>query len=562
MLGTIIGEKYRLERSIGTGGMGEVFEARHMVTGRAVAVKLLYEQPAVNEAVASDRFRHEAYAAGTLDAEHIVQVFDAGTDRDTGRRYLVMELLRGESLHTLIKRFGPLAPELAFSIVGQAALGLSKAHAAGIVHRDVKPANIFLSLEADEVVVKVLDFGIAKVRDLDDDPAAMGGQVVGSPHYMSPEQAQDLPTLDHRSDLFSLGAVLYRLLSGQTPHPTADTLVRLMYAICTEPARPLSEVAPWVPPEMVAFVERAIAIPPSARFQSAGEMAHGIATIVGDLRIAPADVGPITEEQRAGFEPSSSRRFDDAGAAPQAGPGVNARSWDQTLQGSVATRPDKGSLLTAVLGAIAMAVVLLAVMGLWRTRGSSVSRAIHAAVTSVTPVASAASAEPAPITPAGMLPQTGTLMSAARSVWVHVPPAEEVLVDGQRTVPSPTGYVEVVGELGSRHEIGLTAAGRLRTTQVVITPDGAFPDAIALGNPAPAERVSAPGERAPSAPKRRVVKREATALDAGHRDGVAAAIVDAAENARIRPAPTPREDPPEDPFGSIKLPTERKTFDD
>ncbi|WP_394850384.1 serine/threonine protein kinase [Pendulispora brunnea] len=532
MLGTIIGEKYRLERSIGTGGMGEVFEARHMVTGRAVAVKLLYEQPAVNEAVASDRFRHEAYAAGTLDAEHIVQVFDAGTDRDTGRRYLVMELLRGESLHTLIKRFGPLAPELAFSIVGQAALGLSKAHAAGIIHRDVKPANIFLSLEADEVVVKLLDFGIAKVRDLDDreDPAAMGGAVVGSPHYMSPEQAQGLPTLDHRSDLFSLGAVLYRLLCGQTPHPSADTLVRLMYAICTEPARPLSEVAPWVPPEMVAFVERAMAIPVSARFHSAGEMAHAIASIVGDLRIAPADVGPLSDEHRANFEP---RRFDDG-----------ARTWDQTA--SIATRANKGSLLTAVLGAIAMAVVLLAIMGLWRTRGSAVSRAMHAAVTSV--------ASPASAAPAGVAPVTAAVTSTERSVWVHVPPADDIVVDGHRVQASPTGYVEVVGELGSRHEIGIATGSRVRTTQVVITPDGPFPEAIAF-DPAPAERVSTTPH------KRRVVKRDAPSSDAGLREGAAAAIVDAAENARPRPAPVAVE-PPDDPLGSIKLPTERKTFDD
>ena len=549
MLGTIIGEKYRLERSIGTGGMGEVFEARHLVTGRAVAVKLLYEQPAVNEAVASDRFRHEAYAAGTLDAEHIVQVFDAGTDRDTCRRYLVMELLRGESLHTLIKRFGPLAPELAFSIVGQAALGLSKAHAAGIIHRDVKPANIFLSLEADEVVVKVLDFGIAKVLDLDDReaPVAMpaGAEVVGSPHYMSPEQAQGLPTLDHRSDLFSLGAVLYRLLTGQTPHPGADTLVRLMYAICTEPARPLSEVAPWVPPDMVAFVERAMAIPAKARFQSAGEMAHGIATIVGDLRISPADVGPLSDEQRAGLEPW----VDRSGTAPQAGAGANARTWDQTLQGSVATRPDKGSLVTAVLGAIAMAVVLLAVMGLWRTRGLSASRAARAAASAPPVVAMA------PVTPVGVASQAvpgAAESTTTHSVWVHVPAADNVLVDGQRTQPSPTGYVEVAGDLGSRHEIWVTAAGRVKTSQVVITPDGAFPDAIQFGDTAPAERVSS------AAPKRRVVKREASP-DAGHRDGAAAAIMDAAENAR--PRPVPREEP-DDPLGSIKLPTERKPFDD
>ncbi|HWL85297.1 MAG TPA: serine/threonine-protein kinase, partial [Polyangiaceae bacterium] len=488
MLGTIIGEKYRLERSIGTGGMGEVFEARHLVTGRAVAVKLLYRQLPANEAAASDRFRHEAYAAGNLDAEHIVQVFDAGTDHDTRRRYLVMALLHGESLHAIIKRIGPLPPVLALCIAGQAALGLSKAHAAGVIHRDVKPANIFLCEEADEIVVKVLDFGIAKVKELDEEgpaePGVEGDGIVGSPHYMSPEQAQGLPTLDHRSDVFSLGAVMYRLLSGQTPHPSAQTLVRLMYAICTEAVRPLSEVAPWVPPPMAAVVERAIALPPELRFQSAGEMAHAIAAVVGDLRIAPSDIAPLSDDERAGLAPSPPSLVERGGLgkgitalppashrAPFVGPELEVPTWPPS---PARARPEKvrtslsrkGALTTAILGAVAMALVLLAIMGLWQTRTSRGASATNAA-------AAASSAALAQAPPTGGAP-------VMRTVWVRVQPpaADEVMVDGQRAHVTAAGFLEISGELGSQHEVSVRSNARTKRTRVVITKDGAFPESV------------------------------------------------------------------------------------
>jgi len=555
MLGTIIGEKYRLEQSIGTGGMGEVFQARHLVTGRAVAVKLLYEQRPANEAAASDRFRHEAYAAGTLDAEHIVQVFDAGTDRATRRRYLVMELLHGESLHDLIKRIGPLPPDLAFCIVGQAALGLSKAHAAGVVHRDVKPANIFLSLEADEVIVKVLDFGIAKVKELDEQNDASQPEseaIVGSPHYMSPEQAQGLPSLDHRSDLFSLGAVLYRLLSGQTPHPAADTLVRLMYAICSESARPVNEAAPWVPPEMVAVVSRAIAISPSLRFQSAGEMAHAIASIIGDLRIAPSDIAPVSAEARAGLEPASVRRsLTDQEVA------LSARAWDQTLQGSAthgafprsargarfASRSHKGALGTAILGAIALVLALAALTGLWRTRALG-PRATNAALPQGGSSSSLAGS------PSGAGGSTAT-----RTVWVRVQAAadDEILVDGHRAKLTATGYAEIVGPLGSQHDVAARVGMRTTSIPVLITNGGAVPDTVtfsassnaASSNAASSNAASSNGGAKPKPRPRR--PQGPTRVDAPV----------SPESA----SPPPADEPLADPFGGLTLPT-KSPFDD
>ncbi|WP_394828759.1 serine/threonine-protein kinase [Pendulispora albinea] len=569
MLGTIIGEKYRLERSIGTGGMGEVFEARHLVTGRAVAVKLLYRQLPAREAAASDRFRHEAYAAGSLDAEHIVQVFDAGTDRDTRRRYLVMQLLHGESLHEVIKRLGPLPCDLAMRIVGQAALGLAKAHAAGVIHRDVKPANVFLSVEADEIVVKVLDFGIAKVKELDGeaDPAADpdAEPIVGSPHYMSPEQAQGLPTLDHRSDLFSLGAVLYKLLSGQTSHPSADTLVRLMYAICSEPARPVNEVAPWVPAEMAAIVARAMALAPARRFHSAGEMAHAIASLVGDLRIVPGDLVPLSPEVRAArapLAPGSGRRLnllntDDAVSLSLRGWGPGSGSSSDV---AARLRPKKGALGTAFLGAFATALALVAITGVWRSRTRA---ALEGADQAAAQAQTAMEAVKAP----AKVDDTTT----ARTVWVRVQPptADGVTVDGRRVNVTTSGYVDVVGELGSQHEVTLRVGGRTKSTPVVVTKEGAFPDTVALSDTS--SGASDPSAAGSGKSKRRTKRPAAPeALNRGALERSAADLAAAELAAPPEPTPVPMlpfvppsaGDAPSDALPPLQHTFEKKPFED
>jgi eukaryotic-like serine/threonine-protein kinase len=228
------------------------------------------------------RFQREARAAGVIESQHIVQVLDTGVDREQGVPFMVMEYLIGEDLQKLGERIGALAPDLALRIGAQACSGLHKAHEARVIHRDIKPANLFLARRDDsDVVVKVLDFGIAKVKEdqltgAPDQALTRTGSMMGSPLYMSPEQAVGSKAIDHRTDVWSLGAVLYEVLTGRSPHHSAQTLGQLIMAICSAPPLPLTQVAPSVPREVAEIVQRALRLDPNERFQSAAEMRDAI----------------------------------------------------------------------------------------------------------------------------------------------------------------------------------------------------------------------------------------------------------------------------------------------
>ncbi len=285
-LSTIDG-KYDLLRRLGEGGMGTVYEARNRGTGRRVAVKVIGGSDGSlgkNKEVIA-RFQREALATGAIESQYIALVLDTGVDPPTGSPYLVMELLTGEDLEHALKRLGPLPPDLALRVVAQACLGLHKAHEVGVVHRDLKPANIFLATrDGGEIVAKLLDFGIAKVKmeELSGDARGLTrtGTMLGTPLYMSPEQALAKKTIDHRTDLWSIGTVLYEMLSGTTPHAHCETVGELIMSINSVPARPIQELAPWVAPEIAAIVHRALAMDPAARFQSAAEMHAAIAALL------------------------------------------------------------------------------------------------------------------------------------------------------------------------------------------------------------------------------------------------------------------------------------------
>ena len=221
MVGTVLDDRYHLTRLIGVGGMGVVYEAVHLRTERCVAVKVIANRDETeddDELVV--RFQREAKAAGRLDTRYIGQILDAGRDPTSDRLFIVMELLAGSDLKNVVLALGPLPHELALRIAAQACMGLQHAHAADVVHCDIKPANLFLARqEGGEVIVKLLDFGVAKLppellRNLADTGTAASGPLLGAPRFMSPEQANGLRTLDHRLDLWSLGAVLYEAPSG------------------------------------------------------------------------------------------------------------------------------------------------------------------------------------------------------------------------------------------------------------------------------------------------------------------------------------------------------------
>ena len=274
----IIAGRYRLERPLASGGMGSVWVARHLQLDIGVAIKFMAPECA-SSPDARARFDREAKASALFKNRNVVQVHDYGIDDDTP--YLVMELLEGEDLAARLKREGRLGREATAVILVQACKALRRAHTAGLVHRDLKPGNLFLSRQDDEEIVKILDFGIAKATGtvLVGVTTETGG-ILGSPHYMSPEQVREDRRIDHRSDLWSLGVIAFRCLTGKLPFP-GEMLVEVMMAICVDRIPIPSQIAPDLPPEVDRFFQRALAREPEQRFQSAPEFAEALSRAAG-----------------------------------------------------------------------------------------------------------------------------------------------------------------------------------------------------------------------------------------------------------------------------------------
>ncbi|MBX3158979.1 MAG: serine/threonine protein kinase [Deltaproteobacteria bacterium] len=280
----VIDGKYEIVRELGKGGMGVVYEARHTGTGRRVALKEILGDSIGSDPVLIERFQREARATGAIETQHIAPVLDTGSDPTTAHPYLVMELLQGEDLQDLIVRHGSLSEQVALRVIAQACAGLVRAHEAGVVHRDIKPANLFLARRDEEVVVKVLDFGLARVKEQVAASQQLSltstGLMLGTPLYMSPEQVMGAKDLDHRSDLWSLGVVLYEALTGTTPHGEIETLGALLVSICSKPAKPIQELAPEVRDSVAAIVKKSLEIDQQKRYQSAAAMLADIKKVL------------------------------------------------------------------------------------------------------------------------------------------------------------------------------------------------------------------------------------------------------------------------------------------
>jgi serine/threonine-protein kinase len=269
---------------IGRGGMGSVWEGRHTSLGTHVAIKFIEKEYADNEE-ARKRFDNEARAAAALQSKHAIQIHDHGVTED-GKPYIVMEMLVGEPLDKRIDRVKIIPLRETAFILQQVCRGLQKAHEHGIVHRDIKPENIFLvkSPDDDEEIAKVLDFGIAKIRTGGADAAVSNntrtGAVLGTPFYMSPEQARGLRDIDHRTDLWSLGVIAFKCTTGRLPFE-GESLGDLLVKICTVPIPMPSQYNPQLPPSFDAWFSRALDRDPNRRFATASEFAEALAYAAG-----------------------------------------------------------------------------------------------------------------------------------------------------------------------------------------------------------------------------------------------------------------------------------------
>lgn len=283
--GQLVGGRYRLIQPLGAGGMGSVWRATHLGLGVTVAVKFL-SQALAGHAEAHARFAREASTAAMVRGRHVVDVLDFGVD-ELGRPFLAMELLSGEDLANRVVRLGKLPPEQVAEIIEQASRGLAKAHASGVVHRDLKPANLFLTEDEDgKLLVKILDFGVARL-DAPGRGLTHDGQLLGTPEFMSPEQARGAGGIDHRSDLFSLAAVAFNALVGRPPFVGAG-VGDVIIAVCTTPAPRPTSLDPSLGPAMDTFFERALAKDPAARFASARELARELSAAVSARSSQPA----------------------------------------------------------------------------------------------------------------------------------------------------------------------------------------------------------------------------------------------------------------------------------
>ncbi len=275
--GDMVGGKYRVERVLGAGGMGVVVAAVHTDLGHPVALKFILPD-AISGADAVERFMREARAVARLKSEHVARVFDVGRD-GADNPYMVLELLEGMDLAKLSKQRGPLAVADAVEYVLQACEGLLEAHGAGIVHRDLKPQNIFVTRRLNGMpLVKVLDFGIAKSVG-----AAAAGQhaitdshaVIGSPLYMAPEHMRSARAADTRSDIWSLGVILYELLGGEVPFD-GETVTEICIRVVNEPPRPLLSLRPGLDPALVDITMRCLDKDPTRRWQNVAMLAAAL----------------------------------------------------------------------------------------------------------------------------------------------------------------------------------------------------------------------------------------------------------------------------------------------
>ena len=432
--GDVIAGKYRVERVLGEGGMGFVVAATHLTLETKVAIKFIRDG-VLGTREASVRFLREAKAAVQLKNPHVAAVYDVGT-LESGEPFMVMEYLEGCDLSDLFKQRGALPPSEACEYVVQACDALGEAHALGIVHRDVKLGNLFLTRGAAGVpLIKVLDFGLSKASPFGggETGVTMSAAVLGSPRFMSPEQLQDPRTVDGRSDIWSLGIILYTLIAGR-PAFDADTVGKLFAKVMGEEPAPLQSLVPGIDPGLVAIIQRCLVKKPEQRISNVAELANALAPYCVNPGHAHATAAKLAAVL------ASSKVADVAALAPGAARGYTSnppqsnRSTSMDLGGpwagsTPAAAPAKEGLSRVGLGVVAAIAVVGVAVGAFYISRSGVPTGRAEVV--------AASGEPTPVPPPQAPPASPTIIVVAGSAQPMAPKASSPVAPAPK--PEATG---------------------------------------------------------------------------------------------------------------------------
>ncbi|MBK8258220.1 MAG: serine/threonine protein kinase [Polyangiaceae bacterium] len=504
--GQMIAGRYRLVEPVGRGGMGTVWRAEDQTLGGDVAIKIIHPHVAARPFML-ERFVREAKAAASLRSRNVVSILDHGVD--DGTPFIAMEFLQGESLASRLAREGKLNSPTIAGIMKGVGRALGRAHKNGIIHRDLKPDNIFLAKDDEGETVKVLDFGVAKVigpmaLDSEERRSTETGTMLGTPCYMSPEQARGRKEIDARSDLWSFGVIAFECLTGKRPFDSL-ALGELMMQICSEPIVIPSTISP-VPPGFDAWFAKTVERDPNARFQTVAECANALAMVLGS---SEPWVEPSIDSDSGDRTPQVTPTDIALSPTVEAQPSNGSASVTSTGESaSISQRPSS----TAVLTGESTHVPPRGRRG-WIVGGSLflVATAAFAWVRSnkVPPL-------PTPVSPPSIqletanAPQAAALAPAAsngpeRRVPLLILPADATVEIDGLPAPAVDGKVVISGSLGSVHKAKITKGTLFMEGQVSITDSGAFPAKLELSEPptSPSASVSA----AASAPSTVVVVR-------------------------------------------------------
>lgn len=436
--GTVLEGKYELIRLLGEGGMGTVYEAKHRLIGRRLAVKFLHPHYVTSEEVVT-RFQREAQAAAAIGHENIIDVTDMGQTSE-GAPFIVMEYLDGLDVRDLLAEVGSLSVEQASHIMVQALSALQSAHDAGIIHRDLKPENIYLIDKSDRKhYVKLLDFGISKFKTLEGEGAkglTQTGTVLGTPYYMSPEQARGDQNIGNKSDIYAMGVILFQMLTGKLPFDAPNYNALLIKILTEDPPDPLS-LKPELPLDVVETIKIAMSREANDRFEDCTEFRRRL----------------------AGYVPGSSANFQTkmtsaSRSAIRAAMSTTATPLEMTRSGGIAPPRSRAPLIIGMTATTA--VVILAAMYFLLFQNPNDSNTTLTSIP-ITPTAVATTPTPEP-EPAAISPLE--IKEAAAEVHIRLqakPSTARIAIDGVVGLGNP--YERAVPKDDAVHKVEITAEG-------------------------------------------------------------------------------------------------------